>query len=195
MSSPLPPGLDEEAPGSALAKALLAMAAVAVVVGLCIGLAMVVGVSMTGVGEGADDVTAGEEPSLYLPSYTPTEASEDDGWSLPDPADQPSALPTVGGATTGPDATSDEITLFMTPQAVTPGERININGVYADGEGVRLLIQRKENGVWTDFPVDAYVRGGAFDTWVQTSRTGRTKWRVYDAETDRASNVVTITIG
>ena len=71
----------------------------------------------------------------------------------------------------------------------------NFNGVYIDGEGVALQIQRREGGSWSDFPVQANVRGGVFSTWIQTSRTGEQRFRVADPTTDRVSNVVRITIG
>ena len=67
--------------------------------------------------------------------------------------------------------------------------------MYADGEGVVLQIQRQESGGWTDFPVTVTVRGGAFDTWITTSHTGRNVFRVYDVQAKRASNTVAVTIG
>ena len=90
---------------------------------------------------------------------------------------------------------ADKITLFAAPQAVAPGERINFNGVYIDGEGVALQIQRREGDAWADFPVETDVRAGVFETWIQTSRTGVQRFRVADPTTDRVSNVVEITVG
>ena len=83
----------------------------------------------------------------------------------------------------------------MAPQQVGAGERINFNGVYVDGEGASLQIQRRENGTWTDFPVTANVQGGSFETWIQTSRTGEQVFRVYDDAEERGSNTVTVTVG
>jgi hypothetical protein len=185
----------EDDPGRALAWALATMLGVAVVVGLCIGGAMVAVAQVGGLTDQTGDGGEAAAPaSLYMPSYVPTEGSGDEGFDIPGPEDSPSALPSDDGAE--PEATrGDTITLFVAPQNVSPGERINFNGVYTDGEGARLQIQRKEGGAWTDFPVDATVRGGSFETWIQTSRTGATKFRVFDAATNRASNVVTVTIG
>ena len=45
-----------------------------------------------------------------------------------------------------------------------------------------------------DFPVTATVRGGVFSTWILTSRTGESPFRVFDTTANRASNVV-VTIG
>ncbi len=185
----------EDDPGRTLAWALAAMLGVAVVVGLCIGGAMVavaqVG-GLTDTGEGGGDAAA--PATLYMPSYVPTQASGDSGLDLPGPVDRPSALPS-GSADPTKAPRGDKITLFVAPQNVSPGERINFNGVYTDGEGAQLQVQRKEGGSWSDFPVEATVRGGSFETWIQTSRGGRSKFRVYDTEADRASNVVTVTIG
>ncbi len=184
-------GVDDD-PMRALLQALLAMAGVAVAVGLVIGL-----VAATVLGRSDDGSTgrAQAKASLYMPDYQPTEDAGDDEWpdlpeieqsDSPDPAEEPVEEESPRG---------DKITLFGAPQAVSPGERINFNGVYIDGEGVSLQIQRREGSTWTDFPVTVAVRGGVFSTWIQTSRPGEQEFRVLDPETERTSNVVTITIG
>ena len=140
-----------------------------------------------------DMLTRGR-PSSDVPEQVVEKIADRAGVDIPGPEDMPSALPS--DFTEGPKAAKgDRITLFVAPQNVSPGERINFNGVYTDGEGARLQVQRKEGGAWVDFPVEATVRGGSFETWIQTSRTGVTKFRVFDAAADRASNVVTVTIG
>ncbi|GAA1935269.1 hypothetical protein [Nocardioides marmoribigeumensis] len=184
----------EDDPGRALAWALATMLGVAVVVGLCIGGAMVAVAQVGGLtGDAGGGGRAAAPASLYMPSYVPTKDSGQEGFDLPGPQAMPSALPSDGSATTAPKG--DKITLFVAPQNVGPGERINFNGVYTDGEGARLQVQRREGGSWSDFPVEATVRGGSFETWIQTSRSGRTKFRVLDKDANRASNVVTVTIG
>lgn len=185
----------EDDPGRTLVWALAAMAGVAIIVGLAVGGAMVAAARVGGLaGDSSGGSGAAAPETLYLPSYVPTEDAGSGGFDIPGPGESPEALPTIGGEDTSrPEP--NKITLFVAPQNVSPGERINFNGVYTDGEGARLQIQRREGGSWTDFPVEATVRGGSFDTWITTSRTGRTKFRVLDEETDRASNVVTVTIG
>ena len=184
----------EDDPGRALVWALATMLGVAVVVGLCIGGAMVAVAQVGGLaGDAGGGGRAAAPASLYMPSYVPTKDAGQDGFDLPGPEDMPSALPSEFSASASP--RGDKITLFVAPQNVGAGERINFNGVYTDGEGARLQIQRKEGGSWTDFPVEATVRGGSFETWIQTSRGGRTKFRVFDKDANRASNVVTVTIG
>ena len=185
---------DEESPGRALLTALLAMAGVAVVVGLAVGLVAAGFLGGAGGGSGGDGGGQAEE-SLYMPDYQPTESTDEDEWpdlpspsesESPDPAEEPVEEKSPKG---------DKITLFAAPQVVSPGERINLNGVYIDGEGVALQIQRREGASWSEFPVDTTVRGGVFETWIQTSRTGEQRFRVADPTTDRVSNVVKITVG
>ena len=184
----------EDDPGRALAWALAAMLGVAVVVGLCIGGAMVAVAQVGGLTAETDGTAEAAAPqSLYMPSYVPTKDAGDDGFGVPGPEESPDALPGVDDPSEAP--RGDKITLFVAPQNVSAGGRINFNGVYTDGEGARLQVQRKEGGSWTDFPVDATVRGGSFETWIQTSRTGVTKFRMFDQDANRASNVVTVTIG
>jgi hypothetical protein len=130
------------------------------------------------------------EASLVMPRYHPTKQAGDDrgpAGSLPSKKQRhksPAASPKT-----------DRIKLFAAPQRVSPGDRINFNGVYLDGEGVALQVQRKENGRWVDFPVTVTVQGGAFETWIETSKTGRSMFRVVDEEANRASNVAVVTVG
>ncbi|HET6560707.1 MAG TPA: hypothetical protein VFG72_02445 [Marmoricola sp.] len=181
----------DESPGRTLLLAVAAMAGVALLVGLAIGGVVLAAVGTSDVGEG--EVAADEAPqTMVLPKYSPTEPAGDE-WDLP--SYEPSPTPKIDLGEAEEEGRGDRITLFVAPQRAGPGERINFNGVYRDGEGATLQIQRQENGVWTDFPVTATVRGGSFSTWIQTSRTGEAKFRVFDPSLERASNVVKITIG
>jgi hypothetical protein len=185
----------DDQPGGALARAAVAMVAVALLVGAAVGVALLAAARIGGLDGSTASGSTGprdSEASLYMPPYEPTEDAES-GWELPEPSQTPSALPGGGGGT--PQAKRSEITLFIAPQQVSPGERINFNGVYEGEEGATLQIQRREGGSWTDFPVTATVRGGSFETWIVTSQTGRAPFRVYDEAADKASNVVTIQIG
>jgi hypothetical protein len=181
----------DESPARALLFAVAAMAGVALLVGLAIG-----GVVLAAVGSGGSGAATGavdDAPqTMVIPEYTPTE-SADDEWDLP--SVEPSPTPEVDLGDAEKEGRADRITLFVAPQQVGPGERINFNGVYRGGEGATLQIQRKESGRWTDFPVSATVRGGSFSTWIQTSRTGQSQFRVFDPSLERASNVVSVTIG
>jgi hypothetical protein len=184
--------LPDERPGRALLTAVAAMAGVAVLVGLTVG-GVLLGVVRA---SGLENAQAQEEAapqSLFIPKYKPTKAADED---LGLPSIAPSKSPSVEGrSTSSASPSTDQITLTVAPKAVSPGERINFNGAYVNGEGVQLQIQRREGGSWTDFPVLATVQGGSFQTWIQTSHTGRQLFRVYDPQADRASKPVAVTVG
>jgi hypothetical protein len=181
-----------DSPPRALLVAVAAMAAVALLVGLAIAAAVVSVASFAGFGEGgADSGRGGGEETLVIPRYEPTRTVDADSGAESPAADKKEKKK----RSAKPSPRAERIRLFVAPQSVGPGERINFNGVYSDGEGVALQIQRKEGGVWTDFPVTATVRGGTFSTWIQTTRTGTSAFRVYDPSADRGSNPVEVTIG
>ena len=75
-----------------------------------------------------------------------------------------------------------------------PNERINLTGAYRRGDGAEVQVQRFE-GRWTDFPVTAAVEGGRFSTYIQSSKTGKARFRVIDHSAGHASNEVRVTIG
>ena len=180
---------EDERPVRALLTALAAMLGVALVVGLVVG-----GVAMLALKDvvgGSSEVAAQEsEQSLVVPKYRPTKGADDDP-KIPGVETPASSAPLKQTK----EPTKAKVTLFVAPQQVSPGERINFNGVYVDGEGASLQIQRRENGSWVDFPVTASVQGGSFETWIQTSRTGEQVFRVTDESEDRSSNTVTVTVG
>lgn len=110
--------------------------------------------------------------------------------ALPVPGDSSSSSPEESfspGPATG-------LHLVATPQFVRPMERINLTGEYPTHDAVQLQVQRRENGTWTDFPVQVVVRMGTFATYVMTGHTGDNRFRVYDPAEDKASNVVRVTI-
>jgi hypothetical protein len=181
---------DEESPGRALLVAFLAMGGVAVLVGLAVGGVVMGAVSFLG-GSGGSDSGPTTSETLVIPKYEPTEAADEP--ELPGASGGPSPDVTLPTEEASPEG--ERITLSVTPQSVGPGEQITFNGAYVDGDGRTLQVQRRQDGDWTDFPVEATVSGGAFKTWIQTSQTGVSEFRVYDEEADRASNAVTVTIG
>ena len=146
---------------------LIALATVALVIGLLGGLAMLVGVKALGIGGGsvAGSDGAGDRASLYLPEPTDTAT------------------------------TPAEISLSASQVSVSPMQQIDLTGTYPTGEGAILQVQRLENGAWSDFPVTMSVSGQTFATFVQTSRPGPNKFRVIDTDTQKTSNEVTVTVG
>ena len=166
---------------------LIALVGVAVAIGLLGGLAVLVGVKATGIGDtssaGGDSGTPATF-NLPLPSDT--------GTSQPAPEDTGEPSP---GAETSSEAPAAGISLSATQQSVSPMQQIDLTGTYPGGEGAILQVQRFESGEWSDFPVTMSVSGGTFATYVQTSRVGPNRFRVVDTDSDVTSNEVTVTVG
>lgn len=166
---------------------LVALVAVALVIGAIGGLGLLMGVKVAGIGEGgggsSTDSTAG---GLYLPKPTPTEteASEDEQ-EEPSSEESPTeeATPQQG------------INLSAGQTSVAPMQQIDLTGTYPTGEGAILQVQRLENGSWSDFPVTMSVSGSTFATYVMTSRSGENTFRVIDTDTQVTSNEVKVTVG
>lgn len=180
-----------------------AMLGVAFVVGGVISLVALGAVSVTGLGD--ERVTVQEEPSLYIPSYSPTPEDDDPGLTLED----------LGGSGGERSADADEgeqakndgkkkndkkkkprsvISLSASPLEVSRMERIYLTGTFPGGEGASLQVQRMEDG-WTDFPVSASVSGGTFSTYVMTGRSGENRFRVVDPASGKKSNPVKVRVG
>ncbi|HSU01520.1 MAG TPA: hypothetical protein VLK03_03135 [Nocardioides sp.] len=166
---------------------LLALVGVAVVIGLLGGLAVMVGVRATGIGEeSASSSDSGAPATFRLPRPSDT------GSSVPAPED--SVEPSTGEEPTS-EAPTTAITLSATQQSVSPMQQIDLTGTYPGGEGAILQVQRLENGAWSDFPVTMSVSGGTFATYVQTSQVGPNQFRVVDTDTQVTSNELTVTVG
>jgi hypothetical protein len=184
---------EDERWGRQLLTGLGALAATTLVIGVVVGVAALGAVRLFGLDEGSPQTRS--EPTLYLPSGTPTTSPE----SYPDPV-----RPSSRSAEPSPSAESSgraegrkrrRISLQAFPARVSPGERINLTGVYRAGEGATMQVQRFEGGSWVDFPVTATVRAGIFETFVTTSRTGRSRFRVLQLGPGKASNPVTVHVG
>lgn len=166
---------------------LIALVGVAVVIGLLGGLAVMIGVNATGIGDtstASDDSGAPATFNLPRPS--------DAGSSIPEPDD--AVEPSTGTEPTS-EAPAEGISLTAVQQSVSPMQQIDLTGTYQAGEGAILQVQRFENGAWSDFPVTMSVSGGTFGTYVQTSRVGPNKFRVVDTDSDVVSNEITVTVG
>ncbi|NYE36636.1 hypothetical protein F4692_001769 [Nocardioides cavernae] len=165
---------------------LIALVGVAVAIGLLGGLAVLVGVKATGIGEttaARDDSGASATFNLPKPSETSSESATLD------------PVETTPGSETTSEAPADGIALTTAQESVSPMQQITLTGTYRGGEGAILQVQRMENESWTDFPVTMSVSGGTFSTYVLTARTGPNKFRVVDTDSDAVSNEVTVTVG
>lgn len=174
-----------------------ALVVVSVLVGGVVGAVVLGATKMTGVGE--TDRAPEAAPSLYLPTERPTTRPD----SFPDPPGGKKATAGRGQGDKGDTSGSSDkkkksqakpITLQAVPVRAQSGERIDLSGAYRGGDGATLQVQRFEAG-WTDFPVTATVRGGLFSTFIFTERAGKSRFRVLDEATGKASNAVTVTIG
>lgn len=194
-----------------LLMAAVVLVAVALVIGGVVSLVAVGAARVTGIGASG---SATAEPTLYLPSRTPT--------TTPEQPRLPRA--SVGAARGGDSASAGNrqqdrpkqnneqnkkqdkkkdrrkqnakrrpITLQAFPRRVAPGQRINLTGLYPGGGGARLQVQRFEGG-WSAFPVEVPVRAGQFSTYVLTGRAGVNRFRVVDPASGRASNPVRVTV-
>ena len=156
---------------------------VAVAIGLVIGLGAWVLVKAIGLDtSSSNDTTSGNvQPLNPLPTT-----------ALPVPSDSasPSGLPT-----STPTAVSTGLYLTASPLMVKPMERINLTGQWPGQDNESLVVQRFENGAWSDFGVQVRVNVGTFSTYVMTGRAGDQRFRVFDPATQTASNEVTVTVG
>lgn len=166
---------------------LIALVAVALVIGVLGGLGIMLMVNATGIGAstGASDDSSASG-GFYLPKPTDTGTT-----GIPAPEE------TVEGATqpSEPATPAAEISLAATQTSVSPMQQIDLTGTYPTGEGAILQVQRLEAGSWQDFPVTMSVSSSTFATYVQTSRVGPNKFRVIDTDTQKLSNQITVTVG
>ncbi len=169
---------------------LVALVAVAGVVGLLFGVAALFGAKVLGLDGGSVDPSAepsaGSETTMYLPEPEPTETTEPSTGA----ETQPSAAPSSRKA-----APVRQITLKAGQMSVSPMQQIDLTGTYPQGEGAILQVQRLEGGSWSDFPVTVSVSNQTFSTYVQTSQAGVNKFRVKDTDSDQISNGVRIRVG
>ncbi len=167
---------------------VLALLAVALGVGLILGLGALVVTRMAGIGGGDGDAADGDGASMYLPA--------------PEKTDSPQASRSGDGGKKGDEPSGEEseeaqptIVLNAGQDAVAPMQQIDLSGNYPGGDGAILRVQRFESGKWIDFPVTASVSNGSFTTYVQTGQGGVNKFRMFDADAGDASNAVKVRVG
>ena len=168
---------------------LVALVAVAVVVGLLFGLAALIGTKVLGLDgsvEASSDTKTGSETTMYLPEPEPTETTEPTTTAAPQPGEAPSSTESKPAR---------QISLSAGQLSVSPMQQIDLTGTYPQGEGAILQVQRFEGGSWSDFPVTASVSNQTFSTYIQTSQAGVNKFRVVDSDSGATSNEVEVTVG
>lgn len=175
-----------------ITRAVLAVVGLAAAIGLVIALIATVGLRMAGVS--GDD---GPAPSVAAPDpeQEPEESTETPAETPAEPSATaaPGTAPATTPATT-PAPREPRIQLWTTQLAVSSMERVTLAGRYRGGEGVTLLVQRKENGSWVAFPTSARVQGGGFNTYVALGQPGPNQLRVVDPGSGQVSNAVVVNV-
>lgn len=192
--------MSDQEPGRTRQEEILIAIAKVVGVALVIGLLIGAGSYALVKGIGLDDGSTGSSITVNAPtpSYLPTTA-------LPQPSGSPTETPTDSTTDGFPDglptqsltpAPGDgDLFLNASPLFVKPMEKVYLTGQWPGKDAISLLVQRKEKGAWTDFGVQTQVDVGTFATYVLTGHTGDNEFRVYDPESDTASNSVVVTVG
>lgn len=185
-----------------VATGLLALLGVGLVVGILVSGAALGASKFFGLGDGGSGGTATAQQSMILPEPVATPKDDKPQITL---APQPrpgeispgdgNAVPQTGGAPTVTPSAATAITLAASSAQARAGEMITLSGTYPGGEGATLAVERLIGGTWTSFAdVTTSVSGDTFSTYVRTSQTGPTTFRVRDVATNTASNEVAFTI-
>jgi hypothetical protein len=176
--------------GHPVVSGIVALAGVGVVVGLLISGGALAASSMLGLNGGDDGGTASSQQSMYLPKPSDTDSPTGPQITLLPGEETPTATDPTASATP-----EFPISLSAAQTEVGAMEEIYLTGVYPNGEGAVVQVQRLENGNWEDFAtVDAVVSGETFHTYVLTAQTGVNKFRVRDTDTDLVSNEVRVKV-
>lgn len=183
---------------------LVALVAVAVVVGLLAGIAVLLGTRLIGIS--GDTNLASDEPAagatMYLPDPQKTERADDPAITLL-PTETESSSPRAGATTSAPGKkkkakkdTDASLSLSASPLSAAIGEQVMLSGTYTNGEGSVIDIWRKvEDGSWEEFNVDAYVSGGVFQVNVSSYQAGAVQWKVRDESNGVESDPITVNYG
>ncbi|MFC5727320.1 MULTISPECIES: hypothetical protein [Nocardioides] len=181
---------------------LVALLAVGLGVGLILALVALAGANLLGLDSDSGASSAADatvRDSMYIPSEF--ESTGDSGPLITlatEETEEPTATATATEAETT--ATTEppkpgRISLQAEQGSVAAGERIYFAGIYPDGEGAILWVQRFENGAWADFPASVGVSNGTFRSYIFTEISGLNRFRVIDRDTGKASNEIRVRVG
>ena len=190
--------LDTDDPVGARNRAIVFGLVTLVVLGIVIGLSVGILGSRAVDSTGIDDVRAPNNPGGptddpiedFTAGPTPTEDTFE-----PTTPDEPTE--TTEPSPTEPSKTRDprEATLNASPLQANTSEQVSLTGRFPGlGAGILLQVQRREGGVWTDFPVTMTTdHGGVYSTWIITGHTGPNRFRI-KSETGAATPTVIVQI-
>jgi hypothetical protein len=176
---------------------LVALVGVGVAVGLVLGLVVFAGTKVLGLGEDSSDTANDSRATLYLPTPSKTEAENDPQITLAPGDETPSETASESPSESPSESESPkrEISLSASVTEVSSMEQFQLTGVYPEGEGAILTVQRFEGGRWVDFPATGSVSGETFQIPVQASLSGVNRFRVVDTDSGLKSDEVRVTIG
>jgi hypothetical protein len=183
--------------------ALLAVLAVALVIGGVVGAVAYGAVRAAGIGDNPSPASA--EPAASSPSAGASSSARPHAASAKS-SKRPARHHTAGKPAHRPRhhhrahrhhrARAGAPTLGASPGRVSPMGRIDLSGRYPGHAGAWLQVQQRVGGgPWRDFPVTVTVRGGGFRTWVASGRRGVNQFRVLDRASGGASAPVTVVVG
>lgn len=187
---------------------VVALVAVAVVIGLVAGFAALAGARIVGLGGETAADGSGNGPAagetLILPTPTRTQPPTGPLVTLAPGDEQRPAK--KSGARSEKDQDRKRkgarekkpksvISLSASQLTVSSMGRIDLTGTFPGGEGAVLRVQRLEDGTWEDFPVTVSVSNETFSTYVQSGDSGPNKFRVKDTDSSKTSNPVTVRVG
>jgi hypothetical protein len=169
-------------------KQLLIGVVMLLIVGGAIGVVLAVAglkaADLAGIGETGPSTPSDQR--LHIPRNVATSTPAPSA-----PETQASSAPTAPASRRPP---RHLISLALSPASVGAFDKINLSGSYRAPDGTTLQIQRRENGVWSDFPAVTHVSGGRFATYVVTGHTGLNLFRVSDQTSGRFSNPAAVTV-
>jgi hypothetical protein len=187
--------LDTDDPVGARNRAIMFGLVTLVVLGIVLGLSLGFLGSRAVDSTGLDDVRAPSNPAGptddpiedFTAGPTPTEDTFE-----PETPSEPSE--TTEPTPTEPSKTRDprEATLNASPLQASTSEQVSLTGRFPGlGAGILLQVQRREGGVWTDFPVTMTTdHGGAYSTWIITGHTGPNRFRITSETGDSTPTVI-----
>lgn len=188
--------VDQKDKGNPVLVGLVALAGVGLVVGLLVSGAALGATRFLGLGDGGTGGTATARESMILPEPVPT--IPDNGPQLTLAPEPTPDLASPGGAAPAPttSAAPAGISLSASTTQARPGDQITLTGAYPGGDGATLAVERFTGGTWTSFAdITTSVTGGAFSTYIRTSQSGESRFRMRDLGSEVTSNEVTFTIG
>jgi hypothetical protein len=195
--------LDTDDPDGARNRAILFSLVTLVVIGVVVGLTVGWLGSRAVDSAGIDDVQAPDnQPGVSEPDpiddFTATPSPSDDVEETPtEPSEPTYTTPSKPTEPTEPTKTRkpNEPTLNASPMQASTSEQVSLTGRFPGlGAGVYLQVERREGGVWTDFPVDMTTDpGGSYSTWIITGHTGPNLFRI-TAENGESTPTVVVQI-